>query len=339
MTKKYNVAVVGATGAVGQKMIETLERRNFPINELKLLASSRSAGKLLSYKNENLVVEELTEFSFENIDIALFSAGGNISEKYAPIAVKSGAIVIDNTSHFRMKQNVPLVVPEVNPEDIFKHNGIIANPNCSTIQMILALKPILNEFGLKRVVVSTYQSVSGSGKRAIEELKEQTAAFLKKENTTPKVYPHPIGFNVIPQIDVFEENGFTKEEMKMINETKKILHDDNIEVNATCVRIPVVIGHSESIYVETSKEIDTDIIRDLWTNFDGLKVIDDIDEQMYPMPRNCEGVYDTMVGRLRKDLNKTNAISFWVVADNLLKGAALNAVQIAEKLIQKNELK
>lgn len=333
MTKQYNVAVVGATGAVGQKMIETLERRNFPINKLKLLASSNSVGKTLTYKDNLIVVEELTEQSFEGIDIALFSAGGSISEKFAPYAVKSGAVVIDNTSHFRMKTGVPLVVPEVNPEDIFKHNGIIANPNCSTIQMVLALKPILDNYGLKRVVVSTYQAVSGTGKKAIEELKNQSSAFLNKEKYTPKVYPHPISFNVIPQIDVFETNGFTKEEMKMINETRKIMHDDNIEVNATCVRIPVFVGHSESVYIETVKEINEDDLRKLWSSFNGLKVIDNSEEQMYPMPRNSEGIFDTMIGRLRKDIYKENAASFWVVSDNLLKGAALNAVQIAEILI------
>lgn len=333
MTKKYNVAVVGATGAVGQKMIETLQRRNFPVNKLKLLASAKSAGKMLNYKDELIVVEELNEASFEGIDIALFSAGGSISEKYAPYAVDSGAVVIDNTSHFRMKEDVPLVVPEVNPEDIFTHQGIIANPNCSTIQMVLSLKPIADHLGLKKVVVSTYQAVSGTGKKAIEELKEQSSAFLNKEKYTPKVYPHTISFNLIPQIDVFEENGFTKEEMKMINETKKIMHDDKIQVNATCVRVPVFVGHSESVYVETEKPINVEELRGLWEKFEGLKLIDDPKEQLYPMPRNSEGVFDTMVGRLRKDVNSDYAASFWVVADNLLKGAALNAVQIAEKLI------
>jgi len=333
MTKKYNVAVVGATGAVGQKMIETLQRRNFPVNKLKLLASAKSAGKMLNYKDELIVVEELNESSFEGIDIALFSAGGSISEKYAPYAVDSGAIVIDNTSHFRMKEDVPLIVPEVNPEDIFTHQGIIANPNCSTIQMVLSLKPIADHLGLKKVVVSTYQAVSGTGKKAIEELKEQSSAFLNKEKYTPKVYPHTISFNLIPQIDVFEENGFTKEEMKMINETKKIMHDDKIQVNATCVRVPVFVGHSESVYVETEKPINVEELRGLWEKFEGLKLIDDPKEQLYPMPRNSEGVFDTMVGRLRKDVNSDHAASFWVVADNLLKGAALNAVQIAEKLI------
>lgn len=337
MTKKYNVAVVGATGAVGQKMIETLERRNFPINEIKLLASSNSAGKTLTYKDDLVVVEELTESSFENIDIALFSAGGSISAKYAPYAVKSGAVVIDNTSYFRMDESVPLVVPEVNPEDIFKHNGIIANPNCSTIQMVLALKPIIDHYGLNRVVVSTYQAVSGTGKKAIDELKEQSSAFLNKEKYSAKVYPHPISFNVIPQIDLFEDNGFTKEEMKMINETRKIMHNEQIEVNATCVRIPVFVGHSESIYIETEKEINVDELRHLWNQFDGLKVIDDPEESMYPMPRNSEGIFDTMVGRLRRDIYKSNAASFWVVSDNLLKGASLNAVQIAEKLISDKE--
>ncbi|MDU9693530.1 aspartate-semialdehyde dehydrogenase [Priestia aryabhattai] len=333
MTKKYNVAVVGATGAVGQKMIETLQRRDFPVNKLKLLASARSAGKTLNYKDELIVVEELTEASFEGIDIALFSAGGSISEKYAPYAVNSGAVVIDNTSHFRMKDNVPLVVPEVNPEDILTHQGIIANPNCSTIQMVLSLKPIADHLGLKKVVVSTYQAVSGTGKKAIEELKEQSSAFLNKEKYTPKVYPHTISFNLIPQIDIFEENGFTKEEMKMINETKKIMHDDSIQVNATCVRVPVFVGHSESVYIETEKPINIEELRCLWETFEGLKLIDDPKEQLYPMPRNSEGVYDTMVGRLRKDVNSDHAASFWVVSDNLLKGAALNAVQIAEKLI------
>lgn len=335
MTKKYNVAVVGATGAVGQKIIETLRKRNFPINNLRLLASAKSAGKTVNFNNNLLVIEELTEESFEGVDIALFSAGGNISSKYAPCAVKSGAVVIDNTSFYRMDPDVPLVIPEINPEDILRHNGIIANPNCSTIQMVLTLKSIKDHYGLKRVVVSTYQAVSGTGKKAIEELKEQSSAFINKEKYSPKVYPHPISFNVIPQIDVFESNGFTKEEMKMINETKKIMHDNQIEVNSTCVRVPVFIGHSESVYVETEEHINVDELKEFWSQSDGLKVIDDPEEEMYPMPRNCEGIYETMVGRIRKDLYKNNAMSFWVVSDNLLKGAALNAVQIAEKLINK----
>lgn len=334
MSNVYTVAVVGATGAVGQKMIETLEKRNFPVGVFKPLASSRSAGKKVVFKGQEYIVEEATPESFEGVNIALFSAGGSVSAKLAPEAAKRGTIVIDNTSHFRMDPNVPLVVPEVNPEDIFKHQGIIANPNCSTIQMVVALKKIKDELGIKRIVVSTYQAVSGTGLEAIRELRTQLAdSVVGNPLDEPKVYPHQISFNVIPQIDVFDENGFTKEEMKMINETKKIYHDDSIEVNATCVRVPVEYGHSESVYIETEKDFEMKDIYRLLEESEGVTILDDPTNSVYPMPIHATGFGETFVGRIRRDLYQKKGLSMFVVSDNLLKGAAYNAVQIAEKFI------
>ena len=336
MSKKYNVAVVGATGVVGQEMMKVLEERKFPIGEFRPLASKRSAGIPIEFMNKSYVIGETTETAFEGIDIALFSAGAAISEKYAPAAVKAGAVVIDNTSFFRMDPTVPLVVPEVNAHDIKKHKGIIANPNCSTAQMVLALKPIYDAVGIKRVVVSTYQAVSGAGKEAIDALLYQTKDIFNQTKTPEAdgVFAHQIAFNLIPQIDVFLENGYTKEEMKMVNETKKIMGDDNIEVTATCVRVPVFIGHSESVNIETKDKISAAQARKLLSEFPNLVVEDDLENKLYPMPINCVGKNDTFVGRIREDVSCSNGIDMWIVSDNLRKGAAFNAVQIAEELVK-----
>ncbi|TCS82999.1 aspartate-semialdehyde dehydrogenase [Tepidibacillus fermentans] len=343
MKKKssYNVAVVGATGAVGQKMIQLLEERDFPVQQLKLLASSRSKGTVLQFKGAEVIVEEATPESFEGIDIALFSAGGKTSKQLAPHAVKSGAVVIDNSNGFRMDSNVPLVVPEVNIEDIQQHQGIIANPNCSTIQMVTALKPLYDRYGIERIIVSTYQAVSGAGYQAIQELKKQTEEVLKGEEVTKKILPvsslpikKQIAFNAIPQIDIFEENGFTLEEMKMVRETKKIFHDPQIQVTATCVRIPVVYGHSESVYVELKQDYNLAEVLNLLKEAPGIVVVDDPANQEYPLAIDAAGKLDVYVGRIRKDLNHPRALNMWIVSDNLLKGAAWNAVQIAEELIK-----
>ena len=340
--KGFNVAVVGATGAVGQQMIKTLETRDFPISKLTLLSSKRSAGTKVTYKGKEITVEEATPESFQGIDIALFSAGGGVSKDLAPHAVEHGAIVVDNTSAFRMDENVPLVVPEVNEEDLHKHNGIIANPNCSTIQMVVALQPLKEKYGLKKVLVSTYQAVSGSGAAAVDELNSQTKAIINEESFEPKILPvksdkkhYQIAFNAIPQIDVFTDNGFTYEEMKMINETKKIMHDENLKVAATCVRIPVATGHSESVYFELdATDVTASDIQSLLKDAPGVILQDDIQNQVYPMPADCVGSNDVFVGRIRKDLDTENGFHMWVVSDNLLKGAAWNSVQIAESLVK-----
>lgn len=337
-----NIAVIGATGAVGKQMIKTLESRNLPIKNLLLLSSARSAGKKVTFKNKEYVVQEAKPESFEEIDIALFSAGGSVSKELAPAAVERGAIVIDNTSAFRMAADVPLVVPEVNEQDLFKHNGIIANPNCSTIQMVAALEPLRKAYGISKVVVSTYQAVSGAGAAAIAELKEQSRDLLEGKEIEPKILPvgsgenhYQIAFNVIPQIDKFEDNGFTFEEMKMINETKKIMHMPELSVAATCVRLPVETGHSESVYVE----IDTDgvsagDIKELLKKAPGVVLQDDPDNQVYPMPATSVGKNEVFVGRIRKDLDESKGFHLWIVSDNLLKGAAWNSVQIAESLLK-----
>jgi len=336
--KKYNVAVVGATGAVGQEMIKTLIQRRFPINEIKLFASARSKGKKLKVDNNEVLVEELTETSFVNsdIDVALFSAGAERSRKFAPIAAKNGVIVIDNSSAFRMDPDVPLVVPEVNPEDVKKHNNIIANPNCSTIQMVVTLKPIHDYAKIKRIVVSTYQSVSGAGMKAMYELENQTREFLEKKDLTIEKFPYQIAFNCIPQIDVFLDNGYTKEEEKMVNETKKILGDDSIKVSATTVRVPVFRGHAESVNIETEKKVSVEKAFELLSQMKGVTVIDDIKNLKYPLQCDCEGKDDVFVGRIREDFSIEKGLNLWVVSDNLRKGAALNAVQIAETLIEFN---
>ncbi|WP_047981219.1 aspartate-semialdehyde dehydrogenase [Ornithinibacillus contaminans] len=348
MTKdnSYHVAVVGATGAVGQKMIKMLEESNLPISTLKLLSSKRSAGTKVDFKGKELIVEEATDESFTGIDIALFSAGGSVSKRFAPEAVKRGAVVIDNTSAYRMDEQVPLVVPEVNSEDLESHQGIIANPNCSTIQMVAALKPIQDAFGLSRVIVSTYQAVSGAGTQAVEELRDQTRQFLAEEEVTATILPvkgaekhYPIAFNALPQIDVFQENGYTFEEMKMINETRKILHRQDLSVAATCVRLPFFTSHAESVYIEIEQSgIETEAIRHVLQEADGVILQDDPLTQTYPTPQSSAGKKEVFVGRVRKDLDHPNGFHLWVVSDNLLKGAAWNSVQIAEKLMEKNLL-
>ncbi len=332
----WNVAVVGATGAVGNEMIKTLEERSFPVGKLKLLASERSAGTLLKYKGDSIPVEVLNEDSFMGIQIGLFSAGGSVSERFAPIAAQCGCVVIDNTSAFRMVPEIPLVVPEVNRESIglYKNKGIIANPNCSTIQMVVALKPIHDKVRIKRIVVSTYQAVSGTGKRAIQELTEQSNNILNGREVKVKVYPHQIAFNCLPHIDVFLENGYSKEEMKMVKETKKIFSDDSIGVTATTVRVPVFYGHSESVNIETEKKILPAEVRELLKNAPGVTVIDDPKSSQYPQAIMAAGKDNTFVGRIREDESIANGINMWIVADNLRKGAALNAVQIAEVLIK-----
>ena len=332
MTHTYTVAVVGATGVVGQELILTLEQRNFPVKLLLPLASARSAGSTVRFKGSDIEVKELTEQSFEGVDYALFSAGGSVSEVFAPIAAKAGCVVIDNTSFFRMHPDVPLVVPEVNPEALAVHNNIIANPNCSTAQLVMALKPIHDKAVIKRVVVSTYQSVSGAGKDAMDELSAHTRASLQGANPEPEQFVKQIAFNVIPQIDDFTDNGYTKEEMKMINETQKIL-GANIKVTATTVRVPVFIGHSESVNIQTELPLSVDEVKQLLSNFDGVEVMDNASERIYPTPRETAGEDAVFVGRIRQDVSQANTIEMWVVSDNLRKGAALNAVQIAEALI------
>ena len=331
--EKYNVAVVGATGAVGNAMIEILEERNFPVDNLLLLASERSEGKLLKFHGKSIVVRTLTHDSFKGVDIALFSAGATRSKEFAPSAVKEGAVVIDNTSAFRMQEDVPLVVPEVNPEKIKEHSGIIANPNCSTIQMVVVLKPIYDKAGIKRIVVSTYQAVSGSGKKAIEELSLQTQAVLNAKPVVCSVYPYQIAFNCLPHIDVFLENGYTKEEEKMINETKKIMEDEAISITATTVRVPVYSAHSESVNIETKDKISGEGVKKLLSNAPGLKVLDSPDESEYPVAIQASGKDEVFVGRIREDNSIEKGINLWIVSDNIRKGASLNAVQIAECLI------
>ncbi|MBP2099582.1 aspartate-semialdehyde dehydrogenase [Enterococcus rivorum] len=343
MENGYNVAVVGATGAVGTKMIEMLENTTLPLKKVTLLASKRSAGKELTFKGTKLIVEELLPESFEGIDIALFSAGGGISKQFAPEAVKRGAVVVDNTSHFRMDPNVPLVVPEVNKQALKNHQGIIANPNCSTIQMMVALEPIRKVYGLDRIIVSTYQAVSGAGINALEELKSQALAHIEgthAEQLEANILPcggdkkhYPIAFNALPQIDVFSDDDYTSEEWKMINETKKIMEDDAIKVVATCVRIPVLSGHSESVYIEVEKDgSSVEKIKQLVAEAPGVTLEDDPSQQIYPQALTSIGSKETFVGRIRRDIDIDKGYHMWVVSDNLLKGAAWNSVQIAETL-------
>lgn len=341
--KKYNVAILGATGAVGQEFLNLIEERNFPFAELKMLASKRSAGKKIQFMGKEYTVEEATEDSFKGVDIALF-AGGAASKTFAPAAVKAGAVVIDNSSAFRMDPEVPLVVPEVNPEAIANHKGIIANPNCSTIIMVMALKPLYNVSKIKRVVVSTYQAVSGGGKEAMAELEEQVKAINEGRPVVANILPgaslakhYQIAFNLIPQIDVFKENLYTKEEMKMIDETKKIMNDDSMRITATTIRVPVYRSHAESVNVEFEDEISVEKAREVLAAFPGVTLTDNPDEQIYPMPLETSGKDDVEVGRIRKDYSIDNALNFWVCGDQIRKGAALNALQIAEYMI-KNEM-
>ena len=341
--KKYNVAILGATGAVGQEFLNLIEERNFPFAELKMLASKRSAGKKIQFMGKEYIVEEATEDSFKGVDIALF-AGGAASKTFAPAAVKAGAVVIDNSSAFRMDPEVPLVVPEVNPEAIANHKGIIANPNCSTIIMVMALKPLYNVSKIKRVVVSTYQAVSGGGKEAMAELEEQVKAINEGRPVVANILPgaslakhYQIAFNLIPQIDVFKDNLYTKEEMKMIDETKKIMNDDSMRITATTIRVPVYRSHAESVNVEFEDEISVEKAREVLAAFPGVTLTDNPDEQIYPMPLETSGKDDVEVGRIRKDYSIDNALNFWVCGDQIRKGAALNALQIAEYMI-KNEM-
>jgi len=333
-----NVAVVGVTGAVGTEMLRVLERRDFPIDELRPLASSRSAGKSVLFRGKEVQVQELTADSFDGMNIGLFSAGGGISKEFVPYAIEKNCVVVDNTSAFRMDEDVPLVVPEVNANRISEHNGVIANPNCSTIQLVLVLKPIHDAVKIKRVVVSTYQAVSGAGYSALVELKKETEHILseKSEGFNRTIFPHQIAFNALPQLpqsDAFLENGYTDEEMKMINETKKILEDSSFRITTTTVRVPVFRGHSESVNIETEIPYSADQARDLLSKAEGIVVLDDPSKQLYPLATDAVGKDDTFVGRIREDSSVENGLNMWVVSDNLLKGAALNAVQIAEKLL------
>jgi aspartate-semialdehyde dehydrogenase len=332
----YNVAVVGATGAVGEQLREVLEEHQFPVGELRLLASARSAGQFLPFQGRQIRVDILEEDSFEDIDIGLFSAGGSVSAKFAPIAVAAGAVVVDNTAHFRMEPDIPLVVPEVNAKEIgkYKARGIIANPNCSTIQLVVALKPVHDAARIKRVVVSTYQSVSGAGRRAMEELSQQVAALFNGKEIEKEKFPHQIAFNCIPHIDVFMDGGYTKEEWKLINETRKILGEPNLPVTATTVRVPVFCSHSESVNVETVVKLSAAETKQILREAPGVILADVPEENIYPMAIEAVGKDATYVGRIREDNSVANGLNLWVVADNLRKGAALNAVQIAEILIR-----
>jgi len=336
MANKYNVAVVGATGAVGREVVSILEERKFPVGLLRLLASERSAGTFMEFRGKDEKVHILGEESFDDIDIGIFSPGASVSRRYAPVAAEAGCIVIDNTSCFRMEPDVPLVVPEVNPEAIgdYRERNIIANPNCSTIQLVVPLKPIHERAGIKRIVISTYQAVSGAGKEAIDELAEQARALFTMQEVEPKVFPARIAFNCLPQIDVFLENGYTKEEMKMVNETKKILGDSSIGITATTVRVPVFVSHAESVNIETEEKISADEVRELLAAAPGVVVVDSPEKALYPLPVTVAGRDEVFVGRIRDDESITQGINMWIVADNLRKGAALNAVQIAEVLIK-----
>ena len=334
MGKLFNVAVAGATGAVGNQMVSCLEERNFPVKNLKLLATAKSVGRRLRFKGEQIPVEELTDASFKGVDIGIFSAGGAASLQFAPAAARAGCVVVDNSAAWRMDPDVPLVVPEVNPHAIAKYTnkGIIANPNCSTIQMVVALAPIHRKVGIRRIVVSTYQAVSGTGKKAIDELYDQTKAMLNFMEPPKKVYPHRIAFNCLPHIDIFLDNGYTKEEMKMVDETRKILEDDTIGITATTVRVPVFFSHSESVNVETRQPITATEVRALLEASLGVKVVDDPSNNVYPLAIDAAGHDETLVGRIRADESIASGINLWVVSDNIRKGAATNAVQIAEML-------
>ncbi|MGI9296205.1 MAG: aspartate-semialdehyde dehydrogenase [Pseudomonadales bacterium] len=338
MAEKIDVAVVGATGAVGEAMIEILEQQEFPVSTLYPLASERSLGKTVMFNGKSIAVDNLADFDFSKVQIGLFSAGGSISADYAPKAAAAGCVVIDNTSHFRYDDDIPLVVPEVNPEAIadYKARGIIANPNCSTIQMLVALKPIYDAVGINRINVATYQAVSGTGKNALQELAGQAAQLLSGNKPEPKVYPTQIAFNVLPHIDVFESNGYTREEMKMVWETRKIFGDDSIQVNPTCARVPVFYGHSEAVHIETKNKISAQEARNLLKNAPGVQVLDKQSDGGYPTAvEEAAGKDPVYVGRIREDISSPNGLNLWVVADNVRKGAALNSVQIAEILLKR----
>ncbi len=334
----YRVAIVGATGLVGQEFIKILEQRNFPMDSVRLLASGRSAGRKLFVNHEEIEVKEVAAESFREIDIALFSAGTEISQHFSPIAAQSGAVVVDNSAAFRMVSTVPLVVPEVNPEDIKRHQGIIANPNCSTIQMVVALNPLHKVNPIKRIIVDTYQAVSGAGSAAVDELTTQARQVLDGQATAPHVYPHQIAFNVLPEIDVFLDNDYTKEEWKVVEETRKIMHADSIAISATCVRVPVFTGHGEAVSIEFSRPMSADEARRILAQAPGVKVLDDPTVNLYPQPWSAGGTDEVFVGRIRRDISHPNGLIMWVVADNLRKGAALNTIQIAEEMIKREWL-
>ncbi len=334
----YCVAIVGATGLVGQEFIKVLEQRSFPVAELRLFASDRSAGRRLTFKGEELPVLETSEAGFKGVQLALFSAGAEVSREWAPVAVRAGAVVIDNSAAWRMEPDVPLVVPEVNPEDVTWHRGIIANPNCSTIQMVVAVNPIHRVNRVRRVIVATYQSVSGSGSAALDELRVQAEAILRGEAVCPSVYPHQIGFNLLPHIDRFYEDGYTKEELKMLQETRKIMHEPDLPVSATCVRVPVFIGHSEAVHLELTEPMSPAEAREVLGRAPGVVVLDDPARNVYPMPWDAAGRDEVFVGRIREDKAFQPGLAMWVVADNVRKGAALNAVQVAEELIRRGLL-
>ncbi len=331
--RRFDVAIVGATGLVGQEFIKVLEQRKFPASSVQLFASDRSAGRKLFVNHQEVEVKETTIQSFDHVEIALFSAGAEISKYFSPIAAKAGAVVIDNSAAFRMEPDVPLVVPEINPEDIKDHKGIIANPNCSTIQMVMALYPLHKANPIKRIIVDTYQSVSGTGAAAMEELSNQAKQILEGRNAVPHVYPHQIAFNLLPEIDVFLDNGYSKEEWKMVEETRKIMHAGEIAISATCVRVPVYIGHSEAVHLEFTRPMSPDEARNILAEAPGVKVLDEPAVSLYPHPWSVAGTDDVFVGRIRQDASHPNGLVLWVVADNLRKGAALNAVQIAEEMV------
>jgi len=337
--KAYNVAIVGATGMVGQEFIKVLVERNFPMASVRLYASDRSAGKKLYVGHQEIVVKETAPESFQHVDIALFSAGTDVSRYFSPIAAKSGALVIDNSAAFRMEPKVPLVVPEVNPQDIRRHEGIIANPNCSTIQMVVALYPLHKVNPIKRIVVSTYQAVSGTGSAAMEELTTQAKLVLEGQNVVPHVYPHQIAFNLLPEIDVFLDSGYTREEWKVVEETRKIMHAEDMAISATCVRVPVFIGHSEAVSAEFTEPMSPEEAKRILARAPGVKVLDDPSVSLYPQPWLAAGADDVFVGRIRADSSQPRSLVMWVVADNLRKGAALNAVQIAEEAARRNWVK
>jgi aspartate-semialdehyde dehydrogenase len=334
--KEFNVAIVGATGLVGQEFIKILGQRKFPMGSLHLFASDRSAGRKLLVDDEEIEVKETSPHSFNGIDIALFSAGAEISQHFSPIAAQAGAVVIDNSAAFRMEPDVPLVVPEVNQEDIREHKGIIANPNCSTIQLVVALYPLHKANPIKRLIVDSYQSVSGTGAAALEELSEQARHVLEGRSIVPHVYPHQIAFNVLPEIDLFLDNGYTKEEWKVVEESKKIMHANDIAISATCARVPVFIGHSEAVHIEFSEPMSPDTARRILAEAPGVKVLDDPNISLYPQAWSAAGSDEVFVGRIRKDSSHDCGLVMWVVADNLRKGAALNAVQIAETAVERN---
>ncbi len=337
MSKQFNVAVVGATGAVGEAMLSILGQRDFPLGDIHAVASSRSAGKTIDFRGEQVVVEDLESFDFRGVDIGLFSPGASVSDIYAPIAAANGCVVVDNTSRFRYENDIPLVVPEVNPHAVAMHEnrGIIANPNCSTIQMLVALKPIQDAVGIARINVCTYQAVSGTGKDAIDELQQQTADLLNLRPVTTSVYPKQIAFNALPQIDTFQENAYTREEMKMVWETRKILEDETIMVNPTCVRIPVFYGHSEAVHIETHEKISAEAVRALYDDLEAVELIDELEDGAYPTAvTEAAGADPVYIGRIREDISHPQGINMWVVSDNVRKGAALNSVQIAEILVK-----